>query len=249
VPRRYYVQQFVDGTPGSVVFAAARGLAVPIGMSWQLIGERAFGATGFQYCGSILTCAGEEDALLDNASALCRVVAEEFGVVGVNGIDFVNREGVAYAVEVNPRWSASMELVERAYRLSVFGAHAAACADGVLPAFDLARAQRGGAAGKAVIFARRDVVVGNTRAWLKTPAMATQAHVAALLAESAAPASSALEIAEIRDIPHPGDRIAAGRPVCTVLAGGRDRAACHAALVRLAERVYADLAAWEREVA
>ena len=85
-------------------------------------------------------------------------------MVGVNGIDFVARDASLYAIEVNPRWSASMELVERAYGLSMFGAHAAACTAGALPAFDLARARRrAGAIGKAVVFARRDVVTGDTR--------------------------------------------------------------------------------------
>jgi predicted ATP-grasp superfamily ATP-dependent carboligase len=181
-------------------------------MSRQLIGEHAFGAAGYQYCGNILMAAEEEGALLETACALSRVVAEEFDLVGVNGIDFIGRGPVAHAIEVNPRWSASMELVERAYGLSVFGAHAAACADGSLPEFDLAVARRGSRAfGKAVVFARRDVVVGDTSAWL------------------ARPARPALEI---RDIPHPGERIAAGRPVCTVLANGSDSAVCHAALVR-----------------
>ena len=41
---------------------------------------------------------------------------------------------------MNPRWSGSAELVERVYGLSVFGAHAAACAAGGLPRFDLASA-------------------------------------------------------------------------------------------------------------
>jgi len=238
VPRGYYLQEFVDGTAGSVVFVAAGGRAVPLGMSRQLIGQHAFGAVGYQYCGSILMGAAEEEAaLLETACALSRVVAEEFGLVGVNGIDFIGRGPAAYAIEVNPRWSASMELVERAYGLSVFGAHAAACADGVLPVFDLAMARRGvGAVGKAVVFARRDVLVGDTSAWLTRPALPA-------LSEVEGPAL------EIRDVPQPGERIAAGRPVCTVLASGRDSAACHAALVRSAERVHAELAAWEREVA
>jgi hypothetical protein len=37
--------------------------------------------------------------------------------------------------------------------------------------------------------------------------------------------------------------------VCTVFAAGRHAGACYAALVRRAERVYAELAAWERGVA
>ena len=229
VPRGCYLQELVDGTSGSVVFVAAGGRAVPLGLSCQLAGDHAFGASGYRYCGNILAAAGDavfarDDALVDAACALAHAVAEEFGVVGVNGIDFVARDASPYAIEVNPRWSASMELVERAYGLSVFGAHAEACAAGALPAFDLARARRrAGAIGKAVVFARRDVVAGDTRAWLADPS--------------------------VRDVPHPGERIRAGRPVCTVFAEARDAAACYTALVRRADAVYAELAVWEREVA
>jgi predicted ATP-grasp superfamily ATP-dependent carboligase len=223
------LQELVEGTPGSVVFVASGGRAVPLGVSRQLVGDHAFGAAGYRYCGNILEASGDagDAALEDQACALARAVAEEFGLVGVNGVDFVARAGVPYAIEVNPRWSASMELVERAYGFSVFGAHAAACATGALPEFDLVRAQRGaGAFGKAVVFARCDVVAGDTRAWLPGDAAAS-----------------------VRDVPHPGERISAGRAVCTVFAAAREAVACYAALVRRAEQVYAQLAAWERGVA
>jgi predicted ATP-grasp superfamily ATP-dependent carboligase len=223
LPHGCYLQELVDGTPGSVVFVAAGGRAVPLGVSRQLVGDHAFGAAGYRYCGNILAAAGDA-ALVDRACALARAVAEEFCLVGVNGVDFVARAGLPYAIEVNPRWCASMELVERAYGFSVFGAHAAACAAGALPEFDLVRAQRGvGAVGKAVVFGGRDVVAGDTRAWLGDTS--------------------------VRDVPHPGERIAVGRAVCTVFAAGRDASACYAALVRRAERVYAELAAWERGAA
>jgi predicted ATP-grasp superfamily ATP-dependent carboligase len=219
VPSGCYLQEFVEGTPGSVVFVAAGGRAVPLGVSRQLIGEEPFGVSGYRYCGNILGAAGPDDAA---ACALAGAVCEEFGLVGVNGIDFVAKQGVPYAIEVNPRWCASMELVERAFGLSVFGAHAAACRDGALPDFDLARARRGAdAVGKAVVFARQDVVVGDTHAWLTEGGMGHTSGV--------------------RDVPHPGSRIRAGRPVCTVFATARDAAECHASLVRHAERVYAQL--------
>ena len=121
---------------GSVVFVAAGGRAVPLGVSRQLVGEAAFGAEGFQYCGNILTATDGfrglscDEALVEAACALAQAVADEFGLVGVNGIDFVARDGIPYAIEVNPRWCASMELVERAYGLSVFAAHASACTSG-----------------------------------------------------------------------------------------------------------------------
>jgi predicted ATP-grasp superfamily ATP-dependent carboligase len=231
LPRGCYLQEFVEGTPGSVVFVAAGGRAVPLGITRQLVGERAFGAAGYRYCGNILEAAGDAGP----ACALARVVAEEFGLVGVNSIDFVAKDASSYAIEVNPRWSASMELVELAYGLSVFGVHAAACADGTLPTFDLVEARRGASPlGKAVVFAHRDVMVGDTRAWLARAAL------------PADPARPALEVAQVRDVPHSGEKIAAGRPVCTVFATGRDAASCHAALVERAERVYADLAAWQQ---
>jgi predicted ATP-grasp superfamily ATP-dependent carboligase len=232
LPHRHYRQELVEGTPGSVVFVAAGGRAVPLGVSRQLVGEQAFGAAGYRYCGSILAAPGDAqfargETLVDAADTLAGAVAAEFGVVGVNSVDFVARAGVPYAIEVNPRWSSSMELVERVYGLSVFGLHAAACIDGTLPELDLVRLRRGaGAAGKAIIFARCDVAVGDTRAWL--------------------PGDDAGNAAGIRDIPRPGDCIHTGRPICTVFATGRDARACHAALVERAAHVYEELADWER---
>jgi uncharacterized protein len=227
VPRGCYVQQFIEGTPGSVAFVAGGGRAVPLAISRQLVGESSFGAKGYQYCGSILGTVGDaqfaRDAdLAGAAGALAQAVSEEFGLVGLNGIDFIAQDGVPYAIEVNPRWSASMELVERAYGVSILGAHASACAAGTLPDFDLATARRRpDAIGKAVVFARRDVLVGDTTTW-----RADQGED------------------NIRDIPRPGERIIEGSPVCTVFAAGADAAACHAALAARAARVYSLLAAW-----
>jgi predicted ATP-grasp superfamily ATP-dependent carboligase len=231
LPRGCYLQEFVEGAPGSIVFIAAGGRAVPLGVSRQIVGEPAFGATGFKYCGNILAPADDpqferDRTLVRDAGRLARAAAAEFGLVGVNGIDFIARDGVPCAIEINPRWSASVELVELAYGLSVFSAHAAACQNSGLPDFDLSAARRGGPAiGKAVVFARRDVTVGDTRRW--PPAT-----------DHWPPATDHW----IRDVPHPGENIAAGRPVCTVFAMGRDASGCHATLVELAERVYADLA-------
>jgi predicted ATP-grasp superfamily ATP-dependent carboligase len=224
VPRRHYLQELVDGTPASIVFVASGGAVVPIGFSRQLIGDEALGVSGYRYCGNIMTAGGEDDDAVESARRLAAAVGEECGLVGVNGIDLVVRNGVAFAIEVNPRWCASMELVERAYGLSVFGAHAAACQDDRLPAFDLAKTRRGvTAVGKAVVFARRDVTVGDLRTEL--PSLAGSG--------------------DLRDIPKPGTSIKKSRPVCTVFAVGRDASDCRAELVRIAERVYQSLAASE----
>ena len=50
----FYAQERIDGVPASIVFVAARGRAVPLGISRQLIGDAAFGASGYRYCGNVL---------------------------------------------------------------------------------------------------------------------------------------------------------------------------------------------------
>ncbi len=221
VPRGSYLQQRIVGVAGSIVFAADGRRAVPLGLSRILGGEPAFGADGFRYCGSILGSRGDpqftaDDRLLERATLLAESVTRAFGLVGVNGVDFVARRGFPYAIEVNPRYTAAMELVERAYGLSLFDVHARACRQ-VLPAFDLAGARRRApeALGKAIVYARRASALGDTRSWLSDP--------------------------DVRDISPPGTRFAPREPICTIFARGRDAAACVAALKRRAVRLYRDV--------
>jgi predicted ATP-grasp superfamily ATP-dependent carboligase len=222
-PRRdAYLQQRIDGMPASIVFVASGRKVVPLGLSRQLIGEQAFGADEYRYCGSILgsdAIADRGSATVERLCALAAAVADEFVLTGVNGIDVIVAAGVPYAIEVNPRWSSSMELVERNSGLSVFGAHAAACSGGVLPSCDVMDSIRSrGSAGKAIVFARHTGVAGDTTQWLADPS--------------------------IRDVPRSGEAIAAGQPVCTVLAEADTASACHALLVRKADQIYAQLSAW-----
>ena len=77
--------------------------------------------------------------------------------------------------------------------------------------------------GKAIVYARRNVVIGDTSGWL--------------------------EDESVRDIPSPGQRIGRGHPVCTVFAHAPNPAACHTALVRRARSVYHEIEARERRIA
>ena len=229
VPRRSYLQERIDGTPGSILFAAARGRCVPLGLSRQLAGDLNFGATGYRYCGSILAPLEDPQftnghALLATATAMARCIASEFGLVGINGIDFIARGGLPYAVEVNPRWSASLEVAERAFGTALFRAHADACRTGALPAFDLALSLRDApVVGKAVVYAQRTGIAPDTRAWL--------------------------EDSMVRDVPRAGEIFRKGQPICSVFATARDSDACYAALVERAESIYASMTVTSREPA
>jgi uncharacterized protein len=189
IPRTSVLQKRVPGVPGSIVFAADGRSVCPLAFTRQLI------APDFRYIGNILV------PPIDEAVTIAETVTREFGLVGVNGVDFVMSRGRPVPIEVNPRYTAAMELAERLYGISIARVHAEACA-GTLPSF--APEPRRTTVGKTIVYARTDTVIGDTTSWL---------------ADSS-----------VRDIPLPGSRIAAGRPICTVFAEARTVTACEAAL-------------------
>jgi predicted ATP-grasp superfamily ATP-dependent carboligase len=153
------------------------------------VGRRAFGVRGYRWCGNVVPPRlpdGERDALLGQARAIGSCLAGAFALRGLFGVDFVWDGERAWTIEVNPRPTASLEAIEAAYGTGLFDAHLRACA-GELPGVEGARP---GAAGKAVLFATEDVVIGDSVGWLERG---------------------------VRDVPHPGERIAAGHPICTLV--------------------------------
>ncbi|MEO8031848.1 MAG: ATP-grasp domain-containing protein [Gemmatimonadota bacterium] len=215
VPRWGYLQERISGQPGSLLFVADGRHAVPIALTRQLIGDQRFGASGYRYVGNLVGSAmtplfPREAELLAAAVRIAEVVTRAFGLIGVNGVDFMARSGVPYPLEVNPRWTGAMEVAERAYGLPLFEWHRESCA-GRLPAFLLSEARRRGQVeGKAIVFARRALVAGDTARLLGSDWVA--------------------------DLPRPGDRIKAGHPICTVFATGGDESATVRGLLAAQQR-------------
>ena len=220
-PRGSYLQERLDGTPGSIVFVAGNGACVPIAFSRQLIGDVNFGGAAFRYCGSIIAPLDDRQfrdgaAVFEAASAVARCVSSAFGLVGVNGVDFIARDRLVSPLEVNPRWCSSIEVAERAFGMTFFPHHVAACSGGTTPRFDCAAAlERTQACGKAIVYARQAVSVGDTSRWLNDAA--------------------------VRDVPRSGERFRAGQPICSVFANAASSDECYRLLVSRAGRIYAEL--------
>lgn len=206
------VQEYVEGTPASAVVVADGRRAVVLGLTRQLIGDEAFGALGFRYCGNVVPLTDDEDefrAVLAQVERAAEAVTLAFGLRGLFGIDFVSRDGSVRVLEVNPRYTASVELVERARGLPIFELHVRGCRGRLPDDMEAPRAGRGRACGKAILFARRTLALGDTRPWLGRG---------------------------IRDVPRPGSRITAGSPICTVFATAATPDACEGALRAVAAR-------------
>ena len=204
------VQEEISGVVGSVSFVADGSRSLRLGFCQGLAGDPAFGATGFRYCGNLHPLL-LEPALEDRLDTVVEEVTRSFALKGLNGLDFVVRDGEVFILELNPRYSASMELIERRLGISLFEAHVGSCG-GTLPR--LPKAPSNGATfGKAVLWASRRLVMGDTRALLGSD--------------------------EVRDVPFPGETVPKGRPICTVFARGADGAACYGGLVRAGEALLA----------
>jgi predicted ATP-grasp superfamily ATP-dependent carboligase len=210
---RHLLQEFIEGRPASLSFVANGRDCVVIGWSEQFIGSGDFGAGGFWYVGNIVPL-DVPSTLLEEARAIARALTAEFGLRGLNSFDFVLRDGRAYVVEVNPRYSASMELMEREGRVNVFQLHVDACCADALPRADYVAGRLSGFRGKAILYAERDVTVGDTRTWLRR---------------------------DIRDVPHPGESIKRGHPICTLFAADHSREACYRALLAQANELRQEL--------
>lgn len=201
-PKEGILQERLAGMVGSAAFVANGREAALLGLTEQLVGQPAFGASGFHYCGNLASPRLPPDelaALLTEARAIVSHLSQTFGLWGVNGLDFIWRAGRIWTLEVNPRPSASLELLDLAYGLRVFEAHVQSFS-GHLPHFGLEQAlANGAAAGKAIVYAPHDVNVGDTSDWA---------------AEG------------IRDIPHPYEQIRRQQPICTLLTTAATPSAC-----------------------
>lgn len=215
------LQEFVEGLPASVSFVADGRRAVMVGLSEQLIGRRALGARGFTWCGNIVPADLDPAArtlLLATLQRLVDQLTTRFGLRGLNGLDLVLAPGASGVptpclVEVNPRYTASMELVESAYGLNPFELHLQAM-KGLLPEFRLDDEAATPYFGKAIVFAEADRPMPDTSSW------ASKGR---------------------RDIPFTGEPIQRGHPICTVLARGSTRSQCWEALLGAADSVQADV--------
>ena len=210
-PPRHCLQAFLDGPVGSAAFVGDRLRAVILGVTEQIVGAPELGGSGFRYGGNI--AGPPRDLLPPGALApLSRAgsaLAARFSLRGLFGIDYVVSSGLPHLIEVNPRYTASMELFEEMTARNLFDLHLRAIEDGLLPAGPLApRRASPRFLAKGILYAQSPVRAG---------------------------APDALLALGCRDVPVPGEEIGTGQPICTLVAAGESPAACRERLALTAE--------------
>ncbi len=201
------LQQRIPGVSASAVFAANGEKGTVLGLTRQLIGCEKLGAKGYGWCGNIFPLDindGLKRSLVGQIGTMLDLFVSKFRLKGVGSMDFILSRGLGFFLEVNPRYTASMELIEKGMDLNIFDIHLKAC-DGILPEIDILKQGKGRFYGKAIAFARKEIQVQETENW----------HGMGR-----------------RDIPFSKDRIEKGAPVCTLMTSNDTHEECLASLFR-----------------
>jgi predicted ATP-grasp superfamily ATP-dependent carboligase len=211
-----YLQEFIEGESHAAVFCAEGNRTHLLGVSRQLVGEDFSHAAPFRYCGSVGPLR-QNPAQRQSLERFGSLLARKCGLRGLFGVDSIVRDGAIWPVEVNPRYTASVEVLEYALGLSAMAWHRAA----FVPSAPCPAPPSGDPApcvGKAVYFARDDLRFPDDGPWndvLRSPPILSEPPTFA-------------------DIPHPGTAIKAGWPILTFFARADTVNACLDALRRIA---------------
>jgi len=218
--RAHYFQQFIDGIAMSAVFVRAERTVKLVGVTEQLVGVEWLHAPPFRYCGSI----GPVDAVAPLRGDLLRIataLGDRFGLSGLFGVDFVLCANRPWVVEINPRYPASVEVLELATGIAALELHRAASeSDGCL-APTIASSRR--CVAKAIVYAPHRLVAPDWgTSWSRE------------IARLEAPLCDPVVLA---DIPAAGEVIEPGWPILSILATAPTREACMTSLQSAARRV------------
>jgi predicted ATP-grasp superfamily ATP-dependent carboligase len=211
-----FLQEYIEGIPCAAVYAGEGERVSLVGATCQLVGEPWLHARRFHYCGSIGPLS-MEPALRQALERLGAVIASGCWLRGLFGVDFVLRGGAPWPVEVNPRYTASIEIVEYTSGVSALALHRQVF-EPTDPAPSIPPARQGRFLGKAILFAREALTFPEEGPWMT-------------VLREPRPVD---EVSQFADIPHAGERIEAGRPVLTFFAWGDSPAACRDALQQIA---------------
>jgi len=213
IPRDTVWQRSLPGESMSAAFLAVRGEAKLLGVTEQWIGTPWETPQPFQYAGSLapaVITAKQRDLLVNVATRL----SMSANIQGLFGIDFIRHQNRLALIEVNPRYTASMEIIEANIGQSLVAAHCRSLntsfegldnsnEDYLLaqdPWCGYPRGYTGGYRAKLIVYASEAGFAGNR----------LQSAIASLRDERILAA----------DIPVAGTLIQAQSPLCTLLATG-----------------------------
>ncbi|MEZ5951400.1 MAG: ATP-grasp domain-containing protein [Planctomycetaceae bacterium] len=226
VPAGFYDQGEVDGIPCSAQFltcANARGEVDTelLGCTRQIIGSPELPARPFAYAGNLFPLqsfeAIDRDHLLPLLHTIGRTCALACGLRGLWGLDFVLAGQTPYLVEINPRYTAALELMELAEQRSLLR-DLPGLAEGrqVPPRGERSKPTR--SIGKRILYASRDFELPCDWSWDVVAGRVGQGH--------GGEGERCWSVPTFSDLPAAGTAFRREDPICTIWATGDTGADC-----------------------
>lgn len=157
IKKSFFLQKYLKGKYCSASFISDGVNCEVLSVNEQLVGKEEFGAKKFWYCGNITPLAG-----VQKIDEICSKITKKFGLKGSNGIDFILRNDNIYVLEVNPRFQASMGIIENAYDINLFDLHIKSFC-GELPHFEGDAKKTWG---NAILYSEKDIILPDTSKWI-----------------------------------------------------------------------------------
>ena len=234
-----YLQEFRAGVAHSALYLALPRVVQLLAITRQLIGLREVHAPPFAWCGTIVPADLSTETVAKIAQ-IGKVVGAGAALRGLFGCDFLIDREQPWLTEVNPRYPASTELVETYLRVPLIDWHRRACesfaaeddalidvafADSTLAEGNVigTRPFDRTTLGKIVLYSGRDFAAPDFTKFVWQP----ESWLSSWEARYA-------KLPYVADIPHPGQPISRGQPLCTFFARGPNSAECLAKLLRRA---------------
>ncbi len=210
--KSWYFQERIEGPSYSALFIGERDRSRLIGVTEQLLGTA---RSPFAYRGNIGPCPISA-SLAQKLGRLGQVLTSAFGLVGWFGVDFILCDDIPWPVEVNPRYTASVEIHELASRRALLCEHRRACDGGKMDAPEPSPRGRPAVVAKKIVYA--------DRAWV-APRIDVRIDLS----------NDLFAVNPIADVPWPKTPFAPGEPVMTLFASGASSAECQSRLADLEE--------------
>jgi predicted ATP-grasp superfamily ATP-dependent carboligase len=212
-----YLQEYIEGTPVSAQYVAAGSMALLLGVTQQLIGEPWLNAKDFAYGGNVGPLPLDAP-LARRLRRLGQQLAAGGGLRGLFGVDGVLRDGEFWPIEINPRYTAALEVLEYATGLRSLHLHRLAFEDEESALNDPIPEQAGVVVGKAILYSGGDIDFPADGPWMATLTNPRPVE----------------EMPAFADLPSAADHIKHGSPVLTLLERAVDIDTC---VARLRQRV------------
>ncbi|MDB5349605.1 MAG: putative ATP-dependent carboligase [Planctomycetota bacterium] len=214
--RSVYFQSRIEGTSLAALFVGSDGGSTLLGVTRQLLGRE---GEPFAYLGSLGPWPLPRP-VRESIAAIGQALVEAFRLRGVFGVDLIlDAQGRPLPVEVNPRYTASTEVLELASGRPLLLEHRRAFDSGVSGP-TRSRIRPPAFVGKAVVYADRRCILPAIDAHRLRP-----------------DAARSFAVPPICDLPAEGTVFEPGDPVLTVLSRGTTLESC-------SRRLHCRLARW-----